>query len=78
MCGRRAGKSFTLALIAVYLAAFRDWRPCPLLFLGDAGNARLGRIRKAGHEDRPRWRVLEALFVNVIETLLGVMFDVLN
>ena len=27
VCGRRAGKSFTLALIAVFLAAFRDWRP---------------------------------------------------
>jgi Terminase large subunit, T4likevirus-type, N-terminal len=26
ICGRRAGKSFVLALIAVYLAAFRDWR----------------------------------------------------
>ena len=25
--GRRGGKSFTLALIAVYLAAFKDWRP---------------------------------------------------
>jgi hypothetical protein len=27
VCGRRAGKSFVLALIAVFLAAFRDWRP---------------------------------------------------
>ena len=27
ICGRRAGKSFTLALIAVFLASFRDWRP---------------------------------------------------
>jgi hypothetical protein len=25
--GRRGGKSFTLALIATYLACFRDWRP---------------------------------------------------
>jgi hypothetical protein len=25
ICGRRAGKSFVLALIAVYLAIFRDW-----------------------------------------------------
>jgi hypothetical protein len=25
-CGRRAGKSFALALIAVFLACFRDWR----------------------------------------------------
>jgi hypothetical protein len=26
ICGRRAGKSFILALIAVYLACFKDWR----------------------------------------------------
>jgi hypothetical protein len=26
-CGRRAGKSFVLALTAVYLATFRNWRP---------------------------------------------------
>ena len=27
VCGRRSGKSFTLALIAVFLACFKDWRP---------------------------------------------------
>jgi phage terminase large subunit-like protein len=27
ICGRRAGKSFVLSLIAVYLACFFDWRP---------------------------------------------------
>ena len=26
VCGRRAGKSFTLALCAVYLATFKDYR----------------------------------------------------
>ena len=26
VCGRRAGKSFILALISVYLACFKDWR----------------------------------------------------
>jgi hypothetical protein len=30
VCGRRAGKSFVLATIAIFLAAFKDWRP----FLG--------------------------------------------
>ena len=30
VCGRRSGKSFMLACIAVFLAAFHDWRP----FLG--------------------------------------------
>jgi hypothetical protein len=27
VCGRRSGKSFILALTAVFLACFRDWRP---------------------------------------------------
>jgi hypothetical protein len=27
VCGRRAGKSFVMALVAAYLAAFRDYRP---------------------------------------------------
>src|SRR5205823_2364992 len=27
VCGRRAGKSFVLALIAVFLACFFNWRP---------------------------------------------------
>ena len=27
VCGRRAGKSFILALVAVFPAAFKDWRP---------------------------------------------------
>jgi hypothetical protein len=27
VCGRRGGKSFILATIAVFLAAFKDWRP---------------------------------------------------
>src|SRR5262245_27076558 len=36
ICGRRAGKSFTLSLIAVYLAAFKDWRP--FLTAGERGH----------------------------------------
>jgi hypothetical protein len=27
ICGRRAGKSFILALVAVFLAVFRDYKP---------------------------------------------------
>jgi hypothetical protein len=26
VCGRRGGKSFVLAVVAVFLASFRDWR----------------------------------------------------
>ena len=35
MCGRRSGKSFTLALVAVFLACFKDWRP--YLNVGERG-----------------------------------------
>jgi hypothetical protein len=35
VCGRRAGKSFVLALVAVFLATFRDWRP--FLAVGEVG-----------------------------------------
>ena len=35
VCGRRAGKSFTLALVAVFLACFKDWRP--YLNVGERG-----------------------------------------
>jgi hypothetical protein len=35
VCGRRAGKSFVLALVAVFLAAFKDWRS----FLGPGERA---------------------------------------
>ena len=27
ICGRRSGKSFISAIVAVYLACFKDWRP---------------------------------------------------
>jgi hypothetical protein len=35
ICGRRSGKSMTLALIAVFLAVFRDWQP--YLSAGEVG-----------------------------------------
>jgi hypothetical protein len=35
ICGRRSGKSFMLACIAVWLAAFKDWRP--YLAVGEVG-----------------------------------------
>lgn len=39
ICGRRSGKSFILALIAVFLACFRDWRP--FLSPGEAGTVKI-------------------------------------
>ena len=35
ICGRRAGKSFILALVAVFLACFNDWTP--YLGIGERG-----------------------------------------
>jgi len=35
VCGRRSGKSFMLALVAVFLAAFKDWKP--YLGVGERG-----------------------------------------
>jgi hypothetical protein len=35
VCGRRSGKSFVLALCAVFLSCFRDWRP--FLAVGEVG-----------------------------------------
>jgi hypothetical protein len=39
VCGRRAGKSFILALIACYLSVFRDWRP--YLSPGETGTIKI-------------------------------------
>jgi hypothetical protein len=39
ICGRRAGKSFVLALIACYIAIFRDWRP--YLSPGEVGTIKI-------------------------------------
>ena len=36
VCGRRAGKSFILACVAIFIACFRDWRP----HLGQVRSAR--------------------------------------
>jgi hypothetical protein len=36
ICGRRGGKSFTLALVAVFLACFKDWQP--FLTSGERGH----------------------------------------
>jgi hypothetical protein len=39
VCGRRAGKSFILALIAVFLAVFRNWQP--FLSPGEVGTVKV-------------------------------------
>jgi hypothetical protein len=50
VCGRRSGKSFILACIAVFLAVFKDWRP----FLGPGELATIMIIAR----DRKQARVI--------------------
>jgi hypothetical protein len=61
VCGRRAGKSFTLALIAVYLAVFRDWRP--YLSPGEIGTIKI--IATDRRQARVIHRYCRALLVKV-------------
>jgi hypothetical protein len=46
ICGRRSGKSYILATIAVFLACFKDWRP----FLGPGERATI-MVIAAGTDD---------------------------
>lgn len=56
-CGRRAGKSFVLAIIAVFLAAFRDWRP----FLGPGERATIMVIATDRKQARVIFRYVRGL-----------------
>ena len=58
VCGRRAGKSFILALVAVYLAAFRDWRP----FLGPGEVGTVMLIAR----DRRQARVIRRFIIGLL------------
>jgi hypothetical protein len=61
ICGRRAGKSFILALISVYLACFFDWRP--YLTPGEAGYVMI--IAADRKQARTIFRYIKALIVEV-------------
>ena len=58
VCGRRAGKSFVLALIAVFLACFRDWRP----HLGPGERATIMVIATDRKQARVIFRYIKGLF----------------
>src|SRR5262245_5546217 len=58
ICGRRSGKSFCLALIAVYLAAFKDWRP----YLGPGERATIMVIAQDRKVARVIYRFCRAMF----------------
>ena len=61
VCGRRSGKSFVLALIAVFLAAFKDWRP----FLGPGERATIMVIATDRKQARVIFRYIRALLTRV-------------
>jgi hypothetical protein len=62
VCGRRAGKSFILALVAVYLATFRDWRA----FLGPG---EVGTIMVVA-TDRRQARVITRYVRGLLQSVL--------
>ena len=59
--GRRGGKSFVLAVIAVYLASFRDWRP----FLGPGEVATIMIIAR----DRRQARVIKRFITGMLHEI---------
>ena len=61
ICGRRAGKSFILALIAAYLAVFRDWRP--YLSPGEVGTIKVIAVDR--RQARTIYRYCHALLAYV-------------
>jgi hypothetical protein len=61
ICGRRAGKSFILALIAAYLAIFKDWRP--YLSPGEVGTIKVIAVDR--RQARTIYRYCHALLSDV-------------
>jgi Terminase large subunit, T4likevirus-type, N-terminal len=61
VCGRRSGKSFVLATVAVFLAAFRDWRP----FLGPGERGTIMIIAA----DRKQARVIMRYIIGLLRSV---------
>jgi hypothetical protein len=61
VCGRRAGKSFILATIAVFLACFFDWRP----YLGPGEIATIMIIAR----DRRQARVIKRFITGLLQAV---------
>jgi hypothetical protein len=80
ICGRRAGKSFVLALCAVYLASFRNWRP----HLAPGERAVVLVVAVDRRQARVIFRYIRALLSNVpmltklIERETAESFDLTN
>lgn len=80
VCGRRAGKSFILAVVAVYLACFRDYRP--YLQPGERGTVIV--IASDRRQARTIFRYARALLTRIpmlakmIERSAAETFDLTN
>lgn len=80
VCGRRAGKSFVLALIAVFLACFRDYRQ----YLQPGERATILIIATDRRQARTIFRYIRALITEVpmlarmVERETGDEFDLSN
>ena len=61
VCGRRAGKSFVLALVAIYLAVFRDWST--YLAPGERGVIKIIAVDRK--QAKVIWRYCHALLTRV-------------
>jgi hypothetical protein len=61
VCGRRAGKSFILALVAVFLATFFNWQPC----LSPGENGFIIIIAADRKQAQTIFRYLKALLLEV-------------
>lgn len=68
-CGRRAGKSFVISLVAVFLACFADWRP--FLQHGERGTIAIIAVDRAQCQTIFRYitRLIEG--VHVLKPLIG-------
>ena len=72
--GRRGGKSFTLPLIAVFLASFRDWRP----YLGPGERATVMIIAADRKQARVIMRYVNGLLHSapmLLRTVIGKTMD---
>src|SRR6516162_2731365 len=76
IAGRRAGKSFILALVACYLAVFKDWRP--YLTAGELGTIRIIATDRA--QAKVIFRYAKALLTQVpsIEELIVRTTEILT
>jgi hypothetical protein len=68
ICGRRAGKSFVLALTAIFLACFKDWRP----YLGPGEKATVMVVAADRKQARTIMRYCKGL-LKAVPMLAGVI-----